>query len=334
MEPSTTGSFRLFRLAGIDVFLHWSWFAIAVVQILTRSELYDAAAWKVAEYLTLFAIVLLHEFGHALACRSVGGQADRIVLWPLGGIAYVSPPARPGAVLWSIAAGPLVNLVLAFPLLTAAVWMYVQAGGGPFPRAPDEVKFVVVVAGMNLGLLLLNLLPIYPLDGGQIVQALLWFALGRWRSLQVASILGGFGGAVLFLAALALAPSMGTGAFFLAFIAAFIALRSLIAYQTAGQMLRLEGLPRHRHCACPGCGEAPPRGAFWLCEHCGAKFDTFASRGECPSCGGWYFETACPHCHGEFHVNEWFKPEEVLDPILVEQKPAGDPPAPGTPPPA
>ena len=54
----------------------------------------------------------MHEFGHALACRQVGGKANQIMLWPLGGVAYVSPPQRPGAMLWSIAAGPLVNVVL------------------------------------------------------------------------------------------------------------------------------------------------------------------------------------------------------------------------------
>ena len=65
---------------------------------------------NVLEYLALFGIVLLHEFGHALACRQVGGTADRIMLWPLGGVAYVNPPSRPGATLWSLAAGPLVNV--------------------------------------------------------------------------------------------------------------------------------------------------------------------------------------------------------------------------------
>ena len=74
------------------------------------------------EYLALFVIVLLHEFGHALACRQVGGQADQIVLWPLGGVAYVAPPPRPGATLWSIAAGPLVNVVLV-PVLTI-LWFW------------------------------------------------------------------------------------------------------------------------------------------------------------------------------------------------------------------
>ena len=57
-------------------------------------------AWPVLEYLALFLIVLIHEFGHTLACRQVGGQANQIVLWPLGGVAYVDargPRPGPGA---------------------------------------------------------------------------------------------------------------------------------------------------------------------------------------------------------------------------------------------
>ena len=103
------GSVRLFQIAGIRVYVHWSWLLVAGIELRVRQNSYLSPAWNVAEYLTLFLIVLLHEFGHALACRTVGGRADEIVRWPLGGIAYVSPPPRPGAVLWSIAAGPLVN---------------------------------------------------------------------------------------------------------------------------------------------------------------------------------------------------------------------------------
>ena len=110
--PTRQGSFRLFRLAGIDVHLHWSWFLIAAYQVTSRDGGYTSPAWNAVEYLALFSIVLMHEFGHALACRQVGGQAELIVLWPLGGVAYVNPPQRPGATLWSIAAGPLVNVVL------------------------------------------------------------------------------------------------------------------------------------------------------------------------------------------------------------------------------
>ena len=111
LMPTNQGSIRLFRLAGIDVFLHWSWFVVALYE-LQRANEYRSPVWNVAEYLALFAIVTLHEFGHSLACRQVGGTADRIVLWPLGGVAYVDPPQRPGATLWSIAAGPLVNVAL------------------------------------------------------------------------------------------------------------------------------------------------------------------------------------------------------------------------------
>src|ERR1700683_3006943 len=113
MPSSRQGSIRLFRLAGIDVFLHWSWFVLAVYGIQSRSGRYSSITWSILEYLSLFLIVTLHEFGHSLACRQVGGQANQIVLWPLGGVAYVNPPQRPGATLWSIAAGPLVNVVLA-----------------------------------------------------------------------------------------------------------------------------------------------------------------------------------------------------------------------------
>ncbi len=112
MTSIRQGAFRIFRFAGIDVFLHWSWFLLAAYEINARTRAYSSLTWNVLEYLSLFFIVMLHEFGHALACRQVGGTANQIVLWPLGGVAYVDPPPRPGATLWSIAAGPLVNVVL------------------------------------------------------------------------------------------------------------------------------------------------------------------------------------------------------------------------------
>jgi Zn-dependent protease len=130
MTPTRQGSFRLFRIAGIDLYLHWSWFLVAFYGISTRAHRYTSLVWPVLEYLALFAIVLLHEFGHALACRQVGGQANQIVLWPLGGVAYVAPPPRPGATLWSIAAGPLVNVVLA-PFFTALAILAGLGGGEP-----------------------------------------------------------------------------------------------------------------------------------------------------------------------------------------------------------
>src|SRR5437879_12395684 len=116
MPTSRQGSIRLFRFSGIDVFLHWSWFVVAAYEINGRTRRYSSLTWNVLEYLALFLIVTLHEFGHSLACRQVGGQANQIVLWPLGGVAYVNPPQRPGATLWSIVAGPLVHVALLPPL--------------------------------------------------------------------------------------------------------------------------------------------------------------------------------------------------------------------------
>src|SRR5690349_11430000 len=89
MPSLQQGSIRLFRFSGIDVFLNWSWFVVGIYEVNARAGLYSSMVWNVLEYLALFAIVLTHEFGHALACRQVGGVANRIMLWPFGGVAYV-----------------------------------------------------------------------------------------------------------------------------------------------------------------------------------------------------------------------------------------------------
>src|SRR6202021_1372693 len=112
------------------------------------------------------------------------------MLWPLGGIAYVDPPQRPGATLWSIAAGPLVNVAL-LPILGGLFFLGSAAGWQD--SMPDAYVFVLRVLWIDIVLLAFNLLPIYPLDGGKILWALMWFFLGRARSLFVATILGFIG---------------------------------------------------------------------------------------------------------------------------------------------
>lgn len=188
------GAFPLFRFGGIQVYLHFSWLIVAWFEISLGKNRYGAPGWAAAEYVGLFAIVLLHEFGHAFACRSVGGRADRIVLWPLGGLAFVDPPMRPGAVLWSIAAGPLVNVGL-YPILRAAA--ATTGRYGLLAVNPNLHQLIVSLWFINLVLLVFNLLPFYPLDGGQIVRALLWFKLGPIRSLMIAGVTGIFGAALI-----------------------------------------------------------------------------------------------------------------------------------------
>ena len=190
MLQSNAGSFRLFRLFGIDVWLHWSWFVVAYLQFQVGSDQYSNAFWHIATYVSLFSIVLLHEFGHSLACKSVGGHADRIVLWPLGGVAFVRPPARPGAVLWSIAAGPLVNVVLV-PVTFVLLLLLVGLDLDSDPEARSDVEtYAMAVTSINVVLLVFNMLPVYPLDGGQILRAVLWFFVGQAASLRVAAFIG------------------------------------------------------------------------------------------------------------------------------------------------
>lgn len=221
------GAFRLFNFAGIAVFVHFSWFIIAIFQIQRGHFRYQQPVWAVAEYLALFAIVLLHEFGHAFACRSTGGRADRIVLWPLGGLAFVDPPLRPGAVLWSIVAGPLVNVVL-FPLLLIATMA--TSRHGFLATGGDVYRFFFYVTWINGALLVFNLLPFYPLDGGQIVRALLWFKLGPIRSLRAAAVLGMTGAGLLALWAIK------NGSIWTGILAFFMFSQASAAFQRAKAM--------------------------------------------------------------------------------------------------
>jgi Zn-dependent protease len=225
------GTIRLFKFSGIQVYLHFSWFLVAAYEFDQRKGIYASPIWAAAEIIALFAIVLLHEFGHALACRQTGGVADRIVLWPLGGIAFVNPPRRPGAMLWSIAAGPLVNVVL-FPVLTAIIF----AVGIPNAEVPgpDMARFFWDVWRINVVLLIFNLLPIYPLDGGQILRSLLWFPLGEIQSLRVASVVGLVGSVGLALFA------VWTWSFWLGILAFFIFSRAVAGWQYAKALVQEE----------------------------------------------------------------------------------------------
>ncbi len=296
MASASPGSIRLFRFRGIDVFLHWSWFVVAAYEIQTRKGSYSSVPWNVLEYLALFLIVMIHEFGHALACRQVGGRADRIVLWPLGGVAYVDPPPRPGATLWSIAAGPLVNVVL-IPVLFLAVTVS-QSVGMP-ATAPDLYTLLHTVFWINVGLLVFNILPIYPLDGGQILRSLLWFVLGRARSLMVATILG-LTGVAGFIGLAVWRQDVWLGA-----IAVFMLMNCWGGLKHAQALLRFAKVPRRDGFACPNCKTAPPVGEYWKCGQCGQPFDTFQSGAVCPHCRAQFAKTKCLDCGALNPMNDW-----------------------------
>jgi len=259
------------------------------------------------ECLTLFAIVLTHEFGHALACKSVGGQANQIVLWPFGGVAYVAPPQRPGAMLWSIVAGPLVNVILV-PILSIIWWIASSAGWED--SLPSIYTYVVTVWFMNLILLIFNMLPIYPLDGGKILYALLWFVLGRARSLMVATTLGLIGIAGLFVFAI------WTQSPWRIAICIFIGLNCFQGFRQAREMLRLAKAPRYDGYHCPLCKAAPPAGEFWTCSKCRKKFDAIATQLTCPHCSTRYERIACFQCGTANSLVDWISAPSPPHPPL------------------
>lgn len=287
---------KLFRVAGIQVYLSWWWFLAAVYEIQVQRAAYTSLAWNIAEYLALFAIVLTHEFGHAFATRSVGGRADRIMLWPLGGVAYVDPPQRPGATLWAIAAGPLVNVALA-PLLYVANVATRPAG---WPYATTDIHTLLHdVFLINLVLLVFNIMPVYPLDGGQILRSLLWFVMGRGKSLMAATVIGFFGVAGF------LALAVYWHSLWLGLIAIYAGSNCWSSFQVAKRMVAQEKIPRRMGLRCPSCKVSPPIGPFWGCANCRQSFDTFETGGRCPHCGAQYDVTACLDCRRSAPQQEW-----------------------------
>lgn len=291
------GAFLLFRALGVSVYLHWSWLIVAIIEIQYRRTVYDHILWNVLEYVSLFGIVLMHEYGHALACRSVGGKAERIMLWPLGGVAYVEPPQRPGAVLWSIAAGPLVNLAL-IPISFVALAAAHHLAGGV---SADFEHYLEMMLYLNGALLVFNLLPIFPLDGGQMLRAVLWFAIGPIRSLSIAASIGLVGA----FAGIGLALSMGS--IWLVIIAFFAVSMCLGGLTAARAMAMTAKAPRYPNVVCRECAEAAPAAPAWRCA-CGNTFDVFAHRGQCPKCGRPQPDVRCPFCGKEAAIADWFVP--------------------------
>jgi stage IV sporulation protein FB len=195
-----TGSIPLYTAFGIRVRMHVSLLFLLVISLLT-AEMQNGLGWKNALTfdITLFAIVLLHEYGHCFAGRSVGGEARDILLWPLGGLAFVDAPNRAWPQFVTVVGGPLVNLIIC---LIAAIGLgFVQHGLPDLPWNPWRMHFEPeggilgyafwFVFIVSWGMFLFNvLLPIYPMDCWRIVQTSLWFKLGYYRSMMIALTVG------------------------------------------------------------------------------------------------------------------------------------------------
>jgi len=111
---------------GIRVQVHFIFILYVAIQLLrSASGGADALWWEFRYMAMLFGLVFLHELGHCFGARRVGGTADHILMWPLGGLAYVAPPHRPTAHLITVISGPMVNVLLS---AIAAAVLVLKAG--------------------------------------------------------------------------------------------------------------------------------------------------------------------------------------------------------------
>lgn len=184
-------SIRLGRVAGVAIGVNWSWLvALVLITWTLAAGVFPAQnpglgdgthlAMAIVAAVMFFASLLLHELGHAVQARREGMTIEGITLWLFGGVAKFSgrfPSAL--AELRIAAAGPLVTLVLG--LLFVAI-----AGGAGLPEAADGV--VAWLGYANLALLVFNLLPAVPLDGGRILRAALWTRFGLARATEIAGL--------------------------------------------------------------------------------------------------------------------------------------------------
>lgn len=201
---SQTWSWRLGTFFDIRVRIHITFLLFAAGQLLYAFA--DAGTFGFQFQLTfiamLFVIVLLHEFGHCFGCRWVGGQADDILIWPLGGLAFVNPPNRPYESLVTVLAGPAVNAVLFLAMLPLLYWQGILTWATLNPINLDLpwetfAYFLAIAFKVNLAILLFNLLlPFFPMDGGRVLQVALWYRMSHFHATMIATTVG-MGGALL-----------------------------------------------------------------------------------------------------------------------------------------
>jgi Zn-dependent protease len=185
-------SFKLSRIGGINVFIHWTFLLLAGWLLLAWLR-YGAGpgqlAWTALFILAFCACVLLHEAGHALAASRFGIHARNIVLLPIGGVASIEKfPANPFQELIISLAGPVVNLIIALLLWAPATPHMTFRAAPVYSDITPWQAFFYMLRMANLWLALFNLIPAFPMDGGRILRALLAFRLNYVRATTVAAI--------------------------------------------------------------------------------------------------------------------------------------------------
>lgn len=192
-------SLRLGRIAGVDVFLHWTFGLLiaGAVGFYVVTGRPDQAVAGVLLILAVFGCVVLHEFGHALAARRYGVPTKDITLYPIGGVARLQRvPEHPTVELVIALAGPAVNVAIAV-LVWAGLALLGRGVGVPTGLAEPAGAFWANLFWANAVLVAFNLLPAFPMDGGRVLRALLAYKLSYARATQIAAAVGQ-GMAILF----------------------------------------------------------------------------------------------------------------------------------------
>lgn len=212
------GSLRLFTWFGIPVHVHWSFGLIFIYALWIGYENsldLIGTVWLMGFFIALFGCVLLHEYGHALTARRYGINTHDIILTPIGGIARLEKmPEKPFQEFVVAIAGPLVNVAIALLLLGLSVfvfqgerweffkWFLDQqfsfSGSEETGQVLEETGiqpsgllfYFPVLVATNIGLVVFNLIPAFPMDGGRIFRSLLAMRWGRVKATRWASLLG------------------------------------------------------------------------------------------------------------------------------------------------
>ncbi len=184
------------RLFGIRVRVHITLILFVAFELL-------AARYGVLHALklslVLFGSVLLHEFGHCFAARSVGGGADDILMWPLGGLASVDAPRQPWPQFVTVICGPLVNvalLIVSGVILKLRGAVFIFGSISPYDwvafstDASELGRWLSLIFMINGVLLVFNLWPMYPMDGGRMLHCALWKWMGHQRGTMLATTVG------------------------------------------------------------------------------------------------------------------------------------------------
>ncbi|MGE0395322.1 MAG: site-2 protease family protein [Kofleriaceae bacterium] len=188
MESRSRWSWKLGTLFGIAIRVHVTLLAllawIVVASPLHRGSL-QMGLVEIATVLAVFAIIVLHELAHALVARRFGSRTRDILLLPIGGIANIDKmPTRPNQELLVAAAGPTLNITLAFVIATLLAIAGADFWPGP---AGDLQTFGARLLWINLSLAVFNLIPAYPMDGGRMLRAMLAMWIGLAKATRIAA---------------------------------------------------------------------------------------------------------------------------------------------------